>query len=79
MIVGTYLKVEGCLGAALVGLLNGDMDVRIVDSFVMDLGNELTLVLVNVNDLGGGGGGEEGRSVEKSDGFKQVFPCDVNS
>ena len=36
--VGTYLEVIGCLGAALVVLLGGDMDLKIVDGFVMDLG-----------------------------------------
>ena len=35
--VGTYLEVTGCLGAALVVLLGGDMDFKIVDGFVMDL------------------------------------------
>ena len=30
---------------------------------------------VNVNSLGGGGG----RGAERTDGFKQVLPCDVNS
>ena len=57
--VGTYLKVIGCLGAALVALLGGDMDFKIVDGFVMDLETGFTLVLVNVNGLGGGG--EQGR------------------
>ena len=36
MMIGTYLEVEG-LGAALVGLLGGDMDFKIVDGFVMAL------------------------------------------
>ena len=35
MIVGTYLEVEGCLGVALVGLLGGDMDFKMMDGFVM--------------------------------------------
>ena len=53
--VGTYLEVIGCLGAALVVLLGGDMDFKIVDGFVMDLETGFTLVLVNVNGLGGQG------------------------
>ena len=57
MMVGTYLEVEGCLGAALVVLLGGDMDFKIVDGFVMTLENGFTLVLVIVHGLGGGGGG----------------------
>ena len=32
---GTYLQVEGCLGAALVDLLGGVMDFKIVDGFGM--------------------------------------------
>ena len=36
------------------------MDFRIVDGFVMDLEIGFTLVLVNVNGLGGGGGDEAG-------------------
>ena len=58
--VGTYLEVIGCLGAALVVLLNGDMDFKIVDGFVMDLETGFPLVLMNVNGfffLGGGGQG----------------------
>ena len=30
MMIGNYLEVEGRLGAALVGLLGGDMDFKIV-------------------------------------------------
>ena len=54
MMVGTYLEVEGCLGAALVDLLGGDMDFKIVDGFVMTLETGFTFVLVNVNGLGEG-------------------------
>ena len=54
--VGTYLEVIGCLEAALVDLLAGDMDFKIVDGFVMGLCTGFTLVLMNVNGLGGGGG-----------------------
>ena len=52
MIDGTYLEVEGCLGAALVSLLGGDMDFKMMDSFVMVLETGFTFVLVNVNGLG---------------------------
>ena len=72
--VATYLEVIGFLGAALVVLLGGDMDFKIVHGLVMDLETGFTLVLVNVNGLGGGGG----RGAERTDGFKQVFPSDVN-
>ena len=37
-------------------LLGGDMDFKIVDGFVIYLGTEFTLVLVNVNGFGGGAG-----------------------
>ena len=57
MMIGTYLEVEGCLGAALVGLSGGDMDFKIVDGFVIALETGFTFVLVKVNGLGGGGGG----------------------
>ena len=57
MMDGTYLEVIVCLGAALVGLLRGDMDFKIVDGFRMVLRTGLTLVLVNVKGMGGGGGG----------------------
>ena len=59
VMAGTYSEVIGCLGAALVVLLGGDMDFKIVDGFVMDLEIGFTLVLVNVNGLGG----REGRGV----------------
>ena len=39
-----------------MGLLGGDIDFKIVDGFVMTLETGFTLVLVNVNDLGGGAG-----------------------
>ena len=56
MMVGTYLEVEGCLGAVLVDLLSGDMDFKTVDGFVMTLETGFTFVLVNVNGLGGRAG-----------------------
>ena len=39
-------------------LLGGDIDLKIVDGFVMDLETGFTLVLVNVNGFRGGGGGQ---------------------
>ena len=52
MVDGTYLEVEGCLEAELVGLSGGDMDFKIMDGFVMVLATEFTFVLVKVNGLG---------------------------
>ena len=54
-------------------LLGGDMNFKIVDGFVMAFETGFTLVLVNVNGLGGG------RGAERTDGFKQVFPNDVKT
>ena len=71
MVDETYLEVVGCLGTALVVLLGGDTDFKIVDGFV----TRLTLLLVNVKGLGEGEGG--GRGAERTDGFKQVLPSDV--
>ena len=44
----TYLEVLGCLGAALVILLGGEMDFRTVDAFEIGLETGFTLVLVNL-------------------------------
>ena len=57
MVGGTYFEVISCLGAALVDLLCGEMDFNTADDFGMVLGTGMTSVLVNVKDLGGGGGG----------------------
>ena len=51
-----YLVVLGCLGTALVELLEGEVDFN-VSGFEVGLEVELTFVLVNVKGLGGGGGG----------------------
>ena len=53
---GNCLEVSDCLGAALVDLLGGVMDFNTVDAFGMVLETGLTLLLVNVKGLGGGGG-----------------------
>ena len=72
--------LKGCLGAALVGLLGGDMDFKIMDGFVMVLKTGFTFVLENVNGLGGGeGGGGRGGGAERTDGFKQFFSSDVDT
>ena len=51
-----YLKVLGCLGTALVELLDGEVDFKVVGGFEVGLVVEFTLVLVNVKGLG-----EQGR------------------
>ena len=55
-----------------MGLLGGDMDFKIVDVMVMTLETRFTLVLVNVNGLGS-------RGAERTDGFKQALPSDVDT
>ena len=61
-----YLEDLGCLGTALVELLGGEVDFRVMDGFEVVLVDECTLVLENVKGLGGGGGGG-GRSAERTD------------
>ena len=53
-----YLEDLGCLGTALVELLGGEVDFKVMDCFEVDLEDEFTLLLVNVKGLGGGGGGQ---------------------
>ena len=48
----------GCLGTALVELLGGEVDFN-GSGFEVHLEVELTLVIVNVKGLGGGGRGAE--------------------
>ena len=50
-----YLEDLGCLGTALVELLGGEVDFKVMDGFEVDLEDELTLLLVNVKGLGGAG------------------------
>ena len=76
MMDGTYLEVVGCLGAALVDLLGGVMDFKIVDGFGMVLGTWVDFGTRECESLGGGGGS---RDAERTDGFKQVLPSDVNT
>ena len=63
-----YLEDLGCLGTALVELLGGKVDFKVMDGFEVVLVDEFTLVLVNVKDLGGGGGD---RDAERTYRFKQ--------
>ena len=51
----TYLEVLGCLGTALVELLDGEVDFKVVGGFKVGLVVEFPLVLVNVKDLWGQG------------------------
>ena len=69
------LEDSGCLGTALVELLGGEVDFKVMDGFEVDLEDEFTLLLVNVKGLGGGGG----RGAEGTYRFKQVFPSDIKS
>ena len=73
-IVGTYLEVIGCLGAALVVLLGGNMDFKIVDGFVMGFETGFILVLVNANGLWGGGGGGGAGALREPMDSNRSFP-----
>ena len=53
----SYLEVSSCLGTALVEVLGGEVDFKVVSGLEVDLVVKFTLVLVNVKGLGGGGGG----------------------
>ena len=53
---GLRLLEPTWFGVALVVLLVGEMDFKIVDGFVMGLWTGFTLVFVNVNGLGVGQG-----------------------
>ena len=46
-----------------------------VDDFVVTLEPEFTWVLVKVKGLGG----EGGRGAERADGFKQLFPRNIDA
>ena len=52
-----YLEDLGCLGTALVELVGGEVDFKVMDGFEVDLEDEFTLLLVNVKGLGEGGQG----------------------
>ena len=59
----TYLEDLGCLGTALVELLGGQVDFRVMDGFEVVLVDECTLVRENVKGLGRG----RGRVAERAD------------
>ena len=54
-------------------MLGGEVDFS-VDGLMTCFEVEFTLAFVNVNGLGGGGGG---RSAERANRFKQLFPSDT--
>ena len=55
-----YLEDLGSLGTALVKLVGGEVDFKVMDGFEVVLRDELILVLANWKGLGrGGGGGQE--------------------
>ena len=70
-----YLEDLCCLGTALVELLGGEVDFKVMDGFEVVLVDEVTLVLVNVKGLGAGGS----RGADRTYRFKQVFPSDIDS
>ena len=53
----TYLEDLGYLGTALVELLGGEVDFKVMDGFEVVLVDECILVLVNVKVSFWGGGG----------------------
>ena len=56
-----YLEDLGFLGTALVELLGGEVDFKMMDGFEVVLEDEFTLLFVNMKGLGGRGGGGQGR------------------
>ena len=77
--VGTYLEGIGCSGVPLVVLLLkvAKRALKLWMVFVMDLETGFTFELVNVNGFFGGGGGC--RAAERTNGFKEVLPSDVDT
>ena len=61
----------GCLGTALVEVLGEEVDLE-VDGFEVTLEPEFTWVLVKVKGLGGAG-------ALRADGFKQLFPSNIDT
>ena len=45
------------LGDSLGGIISGEVDFKVMDGFEVVLVDEISLVLVNVKGLGGGGAG----------------------
>ena len=66
-----YLEDLGCLGTALVELLGGEVDFKVMDGFEVGLVDEFTLVLVNVKGLEGPG------ALREPIKFKQILSSDV--
>ena len=65
----------GCLGTALVEMLDGEVDFS-VDGFEMDLEVELTLELVNVKGcffFGGGGAGALREPIDSNSSFPVIL------
>ena len=54
-------------------MLGGEVDFS-VDGLMRCFEAEFTLAFVNVNGLGGGGG----KSAERANRFKQLFPSDTD-
>ena len=71
------LEDLGYLGPALVELLGGEVDIKVMDGFEVVLVDEFTLVLLNVKGLGGGGGG--GGALREPIDSNRSFQCDVDS
>ena len=69
-----YLEVLGCLGTALVELLGGEVDFKVVGGFEVGLVVGLTLVLLNVKGLGGGGA----RTLREPIDSNRSFPVMLN-
>ena len=61
-----YLEDLGCLGTALVELLGGEVDFKLMDAFEVVLVDEFTLVFVNVKGFFFGRGGGGGRGAERT-------------
>ena len=65
----TYLRVIGCLGAALVDLLDGVMDFNTADGF----GDWVEFGARECEGLRGS------KDAERTDRFIEVLPSDVNT
>ena len=72
-----YLEVLGCLGTALVELLGGEVDFKVMDGFEVILVDEFTLVLVNVKGFEGGAGSEIGMCRKVSQAAKNILKFDI--
>ena len=66
------LEDLGCLGTALVELLGGEVDFKVMDGFEVVLVDEFTLVLVNVGVYGRGGAGALREPVDSNRSFPVI-------